>query len=178
VLPDCGHHGTFSITRSDGSLNVSVITEKLAAHLLHAEETLRKLPETQARYVASRCAISPSNPVLPSSLLTSTRDYWVLEDDLQMEIMRMHGITGLVSNEMLAEYRQAIAKHYHSPLVQQSAFFIRLNIFEPGAPVGSRIPTDEITLYSLAKESWTLEDYIHMAASEGKQLAILAGSIT
>ncbi len=108
----------------------------------------------------------------------STKEYWVLEDDLQREIMRMHGLRGVITDLALSLYRDALSKFYFSPAVQQSAFFIRLNIYSPGVPVGTLVPANNISLCSLQKHSHTLQDYLTLAAKNRKKLAIFAGSIT
>lgn len=178
MISDCDFK-SFSIAHSDGTVNVNAITETVAIHLLKAEEALRKLPETQARYAASRCAISPSQPVVVSNTAgDATKEYWVLEDDLQREIMRMHGVRGVITDAALSLYRDALSKFYFSPAVQQSAFFIRLNIYSPGVPVNTLVPADDISLCSLQKSPHKLQDYLTLAANKHKKLAIFAGSIT
>lgn len=170
---------------SDGTLDTTAITEAVALHLLKAEEQLRLLPETQQRYAASRTELPDEFSTEHKDTVASTyplpqpQETWVLEDDLQMEIMRAHGVTGKITAPDLAAYRAALAQHYYSPLVQADApFFIRLNILQPGAPVGSVVPAADIPLHSMDGQRITLAHHLQRARAQQKQLVVFAGSIT
>lgn len=173
------------IATTNGKLDTTTITEVVALHLLKAEEQLRLLPETQQRYAASRTELHDDFSIEHKETMASTyplpkpQDAWVLEDDLQMEIMRVHGVTGKITATDLTAYRTALAQHYYSPAVQaQAPFFIRLNIFQPGAPVGTIVPASDIPLHTLDGQRITLSDHLQRAHAQQKHLVIFAGSIT
>jgi hypothetical protein len=124
------------LSEQEIAIDDTMIDATMAAHLLQAEERLRLLPVTQQRY--AEIHHKKATNVLDRS--------WALEDILQQEIMMIHGIPSHYTALLLHDYRSAIARWYHTPIVQQSAFFIRLNILKDGPALSSVVPADSIQL--------------------------------
>lgn len=140
----------------------------MAVHVLQAEEALRLQDSTQQLYQQSR-----ESPAFEALRATG----WLLEDELQMAVMRWHGVLQPTSLT-LQLYRQALARHYYSPAVQNSAFFIRLNIMKEVPPVGTEVPLDISLLELSSRSPLSLRNLLDKANSLNKMLILFCGSIT
>jgi hypothetical protein len=132
-----------------------------AKHLVTVEQSLRLHPATQALYRKRRQQVGD--------------EQWLLEDDIQCAIMEWHGLDPTLS--ALNAYREAIGRFVHEPSVRESAFFLRLNIMQAGAAIGSLVPSN-IPLIDLNSEAHTLGMWMDVAADRRRPLVILAGSLT
>ena len=128
---------------------------------------VRLLPETQELYAETRSSYAQNS------------ELWLLEDDIQLAMMKFHGFkTSQLHIKTLREYRAAITRHVQKKTVRDAAFFLRLNVVVSGLPVDSPMPRD-LTLYALddlAPQS--LGEWMDKARAVGKKLIIMAGSVT
>ena len=102
----------------------------------------------------------------------------LVEDWIQLDILTCHRCMATADN--LKAYRRTISQFTSLDSVRESAFFLRLNHYRLGAPVGDNLPSyGDIALHRLSREDTSLRGLLQEAANMAKsKLVLICGSYT